>query len=142
MKFIELAVELSDDLVHVLGFFILVQLFDNCLLDVSFSVARDHVAGGTDDELGLNLSCQGLLSQYGFNARVLVVLEQVDVSAAHVVHCIFIHMIYWRGRAHSERRMLPVRVRELLGGEAVGPRLALEGRHVLVRVGSRLLLLA
>lgn len=75
-----------------MGLLLLIKLVDNSLLDVALSVALDDGASGTDDLLLPDLRRDGVLSQDGFDARIFVMLEHVDVSIVDIVDCAFIDL--------------------------------------------------
>ena len=92
VKFVEFIVELSNHLLDVMRLLFLIQLADNSLLDVSLSVALDDRASGADDLLFPDLRRNGVLSQDGFDTRIFIMLEHVDVSIVNIIDCSFINL--------------------------------------------------
>ena len=92
VKFVEFVVELGDHLLDVMRLLFLVQLVDNSLLDVSLSVALDDRASGADHLLLPDLRGDGVLSQDGFDARIFIMLEHVDVSIVNIVDGSFVDL--------------------------------------------------
>ena len=136
MELKELVVELGN---HLLVLLILVELVDNSLLNILFSITRDHIASWSDNQLRLDLRSDRLLSQDLLDVGILILLEQINVPAADVVHDVLIDLSDRRSRRNGERgsvlniHVLRAHAHHLL--ELAVGRVAL---HILVRVGSTL----
>lgn len=92
VKLVEFVVELGDHLLDVMRLLFLIELVDDGLFDVPLGVALDDCASRTDDLLFSDLRRDGVLSQDGFDARVFIMLEHVDVTIVNIIDCSFIDL--------------------------------------------------
>ena len=74
MELIKLVIKLGNHLLDILGFLLLVQLVDNCLLDVLLGVARDYCSLRTYDKLRCDLRSNWLFLQNLVDGSVFIML--------------------------------------------------------------------
>ena len=74
MELIKLVIKLGNHLLDILGFLLLVQLVDNCLLDVLLGVARDNCTLRANYKLRCDLRSNWLFLQNLVDGSVFIML--------------------------------------------------------------------
>lgn len=72
-------------MLDILSLFLLVELVDDSLLNISFSESRQNCALRAHHQLGGNLRCKGLFFHDLVDWGIFVLLEHIDVSVVDVV---------------------------------------------------------
>ena len=90
VKVIKFIVKFSDHVLDVLGFFLLVKLINDSLLDISLSVPWQHSPLWSNNKLSSNLGRERLFFHYLVDRGIFILLKHVNVSVVNVVDYVII----------------------------------------------------